>query len=418
MGYFTKPLAELDASDIHQLVTVNETEGPDLEFKELALDASGGFKPAMRDKIAREIVAFATAEGGTLVLGIAETKSTTSPNRAESIKPIPACESMADRLARSMRDTIEPPIRHLLIRGIATETDGGGVIVVEVPRARQWLHRVKETKVCAVRHGTEAREINMREINELVLMFANEPNRIETRFSAMKERSERFAAPILRASSTSIAIRTTAVPVSPLQLQIAHRKDFKPAASTVTLQVWNKLEKQDGPVHMIRDRWWSAGRTRRPILRGVSFKDDRGDEERVLEELFADGVASHTLVYDYSVPSNTHGSSRAALSDGWLIETVLATLFAADQLRTMGKRPDVEYWLDVSVHCSGAMILVPTGFQNGYRPNLDSNIDFPRYSVGDKSSFGEILTEIMTDLLHVAGCQTALEWSFEIEENT
>src|SRR4029077_17329092 len=91
----TKAFDQITAEDIEELCSQGVYESQTIEFKgDLpgdggradAWNAGGKVSPSARDGLLREIVAFANAQGGTLVLGIEETKE--KPPRAKNIKPI------------------------------------------------------------------------------------------------------------------------------------------------------------------------------------------------------------------------------------------------------------------------------------------------------------------------------------------
>ena len=92
-GPFDKPLDQLSFEDLDALGSIGAAESLFLEFKQdLAIEkgehtsrwAQGNttsVPEAARDKFAKEICAFANADGGTLLLGVAETKETGAPGR-------------------------------------------------------------------------------------------------------------------------------------------------------------------------------------------------------------------------------------------------------------------------------------------------------------------------------------------------
>jgi predicted HTH transcriptional regulator len=119
---FTKPFdGQLDRDDVSTLL--GWPESGQVEFKQDIPGRDGkrdpwhegkDFAPYGRDKLFKEIVAFANTLGGHLVLGIEETEG--EPPMAKAIHPIPRCHDLAERLSRSAQ-AIDPQIRGLLIRG-------------------------------------------------------------------------------------------------------------------------------------------------------------------------------------------------------------------------------------------------------------------------------------------------------------
>ena len=163
MSLFGKSLIELTDQDIGQIIGV--AEDSTVEFKrDLEIDAQGKIRDATRNKIAREIVAFANADGGAVVIGIDENEE--QPHRAISVCPIPNCEDFADRLRRAIYEIVEPKIPMLAVRAIRTNgTDG--VIIASVPKSMRAPHRVEPFKECFRRVADESRPMSMREIQEM-----------------------------------------------------------------------------------------------------------------------------------------------------------------------------------------------------------------------------------------------------------
>jgi predicted HTH transcriptional regulator len=81
LGIFTKPLELVTASDVAELYGESWPEGYEVEFKKTLSDKRGGQHPwatggdvgdHARDEILAEVIAFANAQGGSLILGIEE----------------------------------------------------------------------------------------------------------------------------------------------------------------------------------------------------------------------------------------------------------------------------------------------------------------------------------------------------------
>ena len=100
IAVLTKPAELLVAGDIQALIDESVPEGAQIEFKEsLPARGSGDPDPWMQDdgrigdrarnEILEEVVAFANAYGGALVLGIAESRS--KPPVAANAAPLPRC---------------------------------------------------------------------------------------------------------------------------------------------------------------------------------------------------------------------------------------------------------------------------------------------------------------------------------------
>src|SRR6266404_4841399 len=125
---FAAPLGSLRLSDIQRLVDQQIEEGPRLEFKRALATTDGRPDRWMRDQssignvarddIAKEVVAFANAYGGLIIIGVEETDD--NPKRArEIIEPhIPKVSDCAERLEQALRGVIDPPLAMLEVRGI------------------------------------------------------------------------------------------------------------------------------------------------------------------------------------------------------------------------------------------------------------------------------------------------------------
>jgi hypothetical protein len=113
MSLLRKSLDAITIADLEGLVEAGARETGELEFKgalpfqptknqpakaDRWIEKGDGIGDYARDEILAEIVAFANADGGTLVLGLHETK--TEPRRAERLEPLPNCEGLARRDCR------------------------------------------------------------------------------------------------------------------------------------------------------------------------------------------------------------------------------------------------------------------------------------------------------------------------------
>ena len=173
----SKEINEIQWSDLEDLIKDNSSEDERLEFKS-ALSSKGRDDPwysgasdigdKARNELLEEVIAFANACGGCLVLGMEETPD--KPPRAAKIRPVPRCVELADRLALQARDCIEPKLPVIHIRGIPTGPDGAGVVVVRVETSRLRPHRLLANKECYVRRHDRSEKMTMREIRDLTLL--------------------------------------------------------------------------------------------------------------------------------------------------------------------------------------------------------------------------------------------------------
>jgi Putative DNA-binding domain len=135
----SKPLDQITPEDVIELSNRGTYENQVVEFKrELQGDrgrpdpwmTGGDFTNYARDRLLREIVAFANAQRGTLILGIEETED--NPPRAAAVRPIPRIYDLALRLEEAAHACIDPRLPALQVRGVAMDDAGRGVLIFRV----------------------------------------------------------------------------------------------------------------------------------------------------------------------------------------------------------------------------------------------------------------------------------------------
>lgn len=125
----TEELSESATTLVARLVTLDETR--QLEFKRV----SG----KMVHKALETVCAFANAEGGTLVLGLADLKEHQGSARLFGVEENPEA---VDELQRKLLTELQPAVDGICLRRLAcTMADGpakgqaGHLLLVEVPRS-------------------------------------------------------------------------------------------------------------------------------------------------------------------------------------------------------------------------------------------------------------------------------------------
>jgi hypothetical protein len=135
-----KNFGQITPADITQLTTDGAYENQLLEFKrELPGErgrpdpwpTGGDFTAYARDHLLREVIAFANAQGGTVIVGMDETED--DPPRAAAICPLPRIHDLATRMENAARASIDPVLPGLQIRGIEVGgAPGDGVLLSEL----------------------------------------------------------------------------------------------------------------------------------------------------------------------------------------------------------------------------------------------------------------------------------------------
>lgn len=172
-----EPLAALTFADIEALIVAEAEEDLRLELKR-ELPANNGQRdgwmlgsnkigsPA-KDALAKEIVAFANAYGGVIVVGVDETED--HPKRAKGPDPvlIPRVIDLAERLHQSLDQTIDPPLASFEARGIVApgSQDGSGVLIIRVTSSLRAPHGHGRPPLAFLRRGSRSEPMTMRDLH-------------------------------------------------------------------------------------------------------------------------------------------------------------------------------------------------------------------------------------------------------------
>jgi len=165
-------------ADIQKLLEDQSCELPTLEFKADFSEKKGGpsawfigekkISDHAKGRLLAELIAFANANGGFLVLGIVEDNQ--NPPRAAEYNLIPAIHELAERLNSACRDLIDPQIPNLQIFPVEIGGNGRGIIVFKIPRSPLAPHRLQSNGQVYVRLRLNCERLtSMREVQDLVL---------------------------------------------------------------------------------------------------------------------------------------------------------------------------------------------------------------------------------------------------------
>lgn len=198
-GPFDAALSSLSAADLNRLVSDGIPEGTQVDYKEDLSEKSGGpsawrrgegtISDRAKRELARMVVGFANAEGGTVIVGIRESEN--RPSRPMEIVPLPAVADLADRLRRALIDLIDPKPDRLDVFGVVTEGNTGAV-VMRTPPSLNAPHRVsmKDGFGVYVRRGDQTVEATMREVHDIVLRRESGVERFERTFHEARKAFE------------------------------------------------------------------------------------------------------------------------------------------------------------------------------------------------------------------------------------
>jgi predicted HTH transcriptional regulator len=231
MSILRKPLAEITIDDLENLITAEARETGELEFKgTLPFQSQKGHPQTAdrwiekgdrlgdyaRDEILAELTAFANADGGTLVLGLHETRS--DPRRAERLEPLPNCAALVRRLLDASEDIVEPRLRSIDARALPADETGKGYVVLRVGKSAAGPHRLRSTREFYIRRGERAAKMDVREIKDLTLDLARTGDRIEQIFQERRETAATMFHELMSAPDTGgpgpLLLRATGVPMT------------------------------------------------------------------------------------------------------------------------------------------------------------------------------------------------------------
>jgi hypothetical protein len=410
MSILRKSIDEIEIFDLNDLVARAARETDELEFKgDLPFQLVKG-SPSVadrwhekgdrlgdyaRDKLLAEIVAFANASGGTLVVGLHETKD--EPRRAEGLAVLPRCEDLARRLLDASEDMIEPRLPTLAAKAILDpeRSDGSGYVVLRTGKSSIGPHRLSSTREFYTRRGERAARMNVREIKEQTLELARSGDRIEQTFAARRTLAKANIARLNLQPSKGVPpvlIRVTGTPTSPQMIDnLTRRPDLWWTGQPFTVMIDGK-----SPCHC---SYPADDFYRLPVTRLRSFVgDNESDVKRLVR---ADG----TVEFCFEHPTGEeYRGTNATVFWSWLIAVVTGTIAQIDRLRHRLAWDSVEYGLEVELTTSVPLrflwseSIIQTGTVVKEIPLL-----LPRYSVTSPDQYDDILTTIMRDIFNASG---------------
>ena len=418
----SKSVDQIGIRDVESLIASGVPEGEQIEFKEeLQAKGDGAPDPWMEGKnkigdrasneILEEVVAFANAHSGALLLGIKE--SDTKPPVAESIAPIPRCAELAERLKLVFRDCVEPQLPRIEILAAPTEGESG-IVIIRAGRSHLAPHRVTKTLVCPIRRSDRCEKMTMREIQDMTLNVARGLERLERR---LLERSECFQQEFQRFDNAAIAygLRFSAAPVGQ---EVRFDRVFREGVLAEDLEEPWHMVRNESTAHKLNGPGINSSPWR-PKLRAA--RQDCFHEVytyqsvRTYREIHCDGLIELGFV---STSECSDDTCELLLSPDWPI-VFLANLTAwANRVRSQALAPATEYAVDVEIHSFGRPATVLTGNagpswrqSSPRRPRVVETsgrlkqglTKFPRYSLSDVNEVPSLLESFNCDFWNSIG---------------
>ena len=401
----SKPIDDIALGDIQALIDSEVPEGEQIEFKKELPGDNGRPDPWMegrrignyaKDRIVKEVLAFANAYGGALIIGIDE--SGPRPAVAAKITPVPRCADLAESLKLVLRDRAEPQLARVDVTAIQIKCDGAGVVIIRVGKSRLAPHRDARTRICPIRHADRSEEMSMREIQDMTINMSRGLELLEKRLAERSKRfSDGFGRPNHRQCPMVFGARFTAVPViDEIQLgRVFLEGDIVGKYRPPKISIFRERH-EDRPTEprLATTRWY-------PLLRGTRAEFEYAAHPMHPYFKYAE-LHSNGLVELSEVRASSDDDPLYIDSD--LIIGMFANLAVwADLIRKQANAPTVEYALAVEIRHLGNTIIVDSLDPHMFSQLASPKIEFPTYPLNDLAEIRDLLGVFCRDLWNSIG---------------
>lgn len=414
----SKPGEAITAADIQELIATSAQENDRLEFK-AALPArkgtpdpwrtgNGNIGEYAKKELLGEVIAFANAYGGTLVIGISDDGKGMATGRCA----VPQCKQLADRLRLVFRDCIEPQLPQIEV--FAIETGGtDGFIIARVNQSRLAPHRNTRTLECTIRRADRCEAMTMREIQDMTLNVSRGLQRVDDELS---RRSEAFSREFRRLQTPDHGYgwRFTAMPIAGdvwTGQKLIINRDLDERFQPPSVEVCREVSGQDEPriLRGLNRIYTSSHGTWTPRLRAAQWEYLIGPSTASAlinyREVHCNGMIEIAFL-------STHGKDEdRGNGHSWRLHyEVPAVEFAtlatwAHHLRAEAGVPGAEYVIDVEIETRGTCKLINLDNLHGepFGSLGTGSTPFPRYSLGDFAEIPSLLNGFEHDFLSAFG---------------
>lgn len=415
---FGKPIALATRADLDRLIDEDIPEGRHLEYKEAvpvskeeikrqakegkpvavdeAIAAGKGIGDHGRNELLEELVAFANGDGGVIVLGMAETPQ--APPRAAKLKPIPHVAALERRLRDAIVACVEPRMPSTAVKAIETESDGSGVILLEVQSSILGPHRVRPTRNATIRREDSCSQLSMTEIHDMVLRNARRFDETNAKLVAeeqgfwdeftdyFRSHTSRIAAPTERdkleiyCSENQLALFGVRITVVPHQnLGIARLESFAGLCARRKLSVTGETEL----IRLLEPDSLSSRR----FINGVRCQSSTDPRFIVTAER---GGLCRILAFETTFVG--------AMPTDYLMSLSGTALSLYEGLRQRAGMPSMTAEVSVGIIAIGSLKpSIGHGINDYGSCPLEMQTDFPRYTIGTRESFDVALSMIAGD---------------------
>jgi Putative DNA-binding domain len=410
----SKPLDQIEWPDIEYLVSNSVEEGQFIDFKDGRIFEAKGLSRSGREDLAKAVVAFTNAYGGTVIVGI-EDKDDLAVSLDHIVDDL---SQRTESLERSLRDTIDPPIAGFAVRAIHKD-EKSGAIILRVPASVTAPHGFGRPPVCYVRQGKNSNPMSMRDVQSAFWDARTRQERIaairaEARADYLKygpgyketpEALEYFAPPNQRPFGPGLSFRATAIPqqsfsIDPLPLQ-EWSNNLRPAAHHLTRKY----------VSAFGDGSFYPG-----LARIVSGAKSRQVTHRIVESwsIWANGTVSLGGFHE----GHPNGHNQNSQAPGLYAVTAMQIMIMADRLRQYAGYSDVPIELDIDLEHDGtaSAFVDNSRWHLGNRKPLMRSANIGPILVGSRSEFNLVAQKIFKEIWAFFGYNN--EERFEIDWDT
>lgn len=403
---FSKPLSKLTWQDIEAVVTDQIPESQDLEFK-VDLSSDNGkskwyvdyssIEPTARNKILKELIAFANATGGTLVIGIGE--SNTEPRRAAKINSLPKCKNLAERLKDQIGTGVEPKLQFFEIVGVSELDSDNGVVVIHIPKSVNGPHRHTHDKECYMRRGDKSEKMTMHEIHNLVLALSRSGDLTQEKFADRRKLFEKhFSSNSV--TTEKVGVRMTAIPLEPTNIEKVHANPlfFLLKHPVITIENGNSRPLSKAMFYTLYSR---------PILRGTRYNDGDDGPDYAKVEIYNEGIIDISFVLLHKALENDR---EVNLYFEWIVYQLVLCLSTIDMVRCGTKKPSLSYALEIEIATTAGELSIRYGDNSSGsyvnrigRPLIGRFNLLPIYPISNRESFQEIIDLVCSDIFDLVG---------------
>lgn len=365
-----------------------------------------------RNELLAEIVAFANASGGRLILGMDEAAA--GPPIAKEIMPLPRIAELRARFVDMIASGVEPRLPSIQITAVSCDEFGNGVLVFDVEPSRLGPHWVRHTHAATVRRFDKCLHLDMPEVHAMVL-------RNSRRFDEVREVLDERAGSLGQDFADWYSSKLQMVPDGATKRELDRVFEQHPGGayalrlSLVAHADLGIARLEDVHHLMPRGRcfvdrtnsrltddpygFWPNNPRLRRTLGGVQSVYDYGAGKHDLR-LMREGAIDFTFLF-----GNLDGS--VALTAVLICGAAAMCMATYDLLRQRAGRALMPAEFGVSMVSTGKIsVLLRDGshpfFTGGWLP---PTLKFPRRTISTHEDFTAFLTELGQDLLDAAGCE-------------